>query len=267
MIKDSLMRQNSEILITGGTGVLGKELVTLLNRDSIPAEIASRTNRTEMAHWCFIDLATGEGIKDAIRNKKVIFHLASETKKLNKKTEVEGTKLLLEEAKANNISHFVYISIVGVEKVSIPYYRYKRLAEKKVITSGVPYTILRTTQFYYFMDFILGKMFWPPIGFLPKRAKFQPIEARSVAKILFSIGQKEPLNKIREVGGPQIMTLHQLAEIWLHSHKKKKPMVNFPLFGRLKAALMGGELTCKEMSKEPGSSWQEWLSNKYVTRE
>jgi len=123
------MTNHSEILITGGTGTLGKELTGIFRQHSIPYLIASRTNPSNLDNWLHIDLETGEGIEEATKEKKIIFHLISGTKKFSKNNDIEGTKRLLQEAKENGASHFIYISIVGIDKVPITYYQYKLQAE------------------------------------------------------------------------------------------------------------------------------------------
>ena len=256
------MTNGTKVLITGGTGVLGKELRTIFPQYSIPYVIASRTNPSNLDNWLHVDLETGNGLEEATKNKEIIFHLASGTKKFNKNIDIEGTKRLLQKAKVNGVLHFIYISIVGIDSVPLTYYQYKLQAEKEIINSGIPYTILRSTQFHEFIDFILHKLLKLPIALVPKRAKFQPIEAKVVAQKLFTIGQGQPLNKIINIGGKETFELDDIAKNWLSSQSKRRLLLNLPLFGKLNNALKNGGLTCTEKAND-SITWGEWLEEKY----
>ena len=251
-----------ESQITGGTGLLGKKLSHLLDEKAIPHHVASRTNNLGLSNWVPIDLENGSGIEAAVRGKKTVFHLASATQKPSATVDVDGTVRLLEAAHKAGVSHILLISIVGIDKVPIEYYKIKWMTEKAVAAGSVPFTILRSTQFHDFGDFMLSKVLKYPVGLLPKYANFQPIEISAVANHLFELSTALPKNQIINIGGPQVWPLSDLVATWLKARKQQKLLINLPPFNRPLRALRDGALTCKETSLL-SIGWTEWLDKKY----
>src|SRR5467141_2971836 len=147
------------VLVTGGTGTLGRDVVMLLRQSGHRARILSREPR---GHVDAVqgDLKTGAGLPKALAGMDAIVHAASATREpmALRATDVRGTRRLLELARDANIGHFVYISIVGIEGVAFPYYRIKIAAETLVREDMVPWSILRATQFHSFMELTLGAL-------------------------------------------------------------------------------------------------------------
>lgn len=256
----------ANILITGGTGLLGRSLSGIFNEKLLPHAIAGRTKPPGGLGWYKLDLTTGEGCDEAVSGKKIIFHLASSTAIPSYATDVEGTKRLLDAAAKNGVGHFLYISIVGIDKVPLEYYDIKLKTEQEIRTSGVPYTILRATQFHDFADFMLKRFLKFRIGILPKKALVQPVETRAVAWKLFQLSKGAPLNGIVEMGGPEVLTLGEMAKVWLKVQSKTKLILNIPPLAAPLRALEAGGLTTKNNAMEC-QSWQEWLAEKYPARE
>src|SRR3990172_12933053 len=156
----------SRVLITGGTGVLGSEVasrlapagytVRVMSRRAAPAEGA----RTE---WAQAQIETGEGLAEAVAGVDVIVHAASSPFRRTREVDVEGTRRLLEVARAAGVAHFVYISIVGIDRIPLPHYKAKLAAERLIEESAVPYSILRAPQFFTLMDDFLRNLL-PHIG-------------------------------------------------------------------------------------------------------
>lgn len=127
------------------------------------------------------DLSTGEGLEEAIYGTDVIVHCASSTRK-TRQTDVEGTGRLLQAAARVGVAHFVFISIVGVDRNPYyPYYRMKLEVERIVERSPVPWTILRATQFHEFVLRIIRFLERLPVMIMPKGFLLQPIETGEVA--------------------------------------------------------------------------------------
>ena len=158
-----------------------------------------------------------------------MYHLASATKKHSHKIDVKGTERLLEKAKEFGIKHFVYISIVGVDQLPLKYFKIKRAAEKVVIQSGLPYTILRATQFYDFFEQEVRRYGKWPVVFVPSAIKYQPIETRIVANRLFELGLGKPNNQLVEIGGSQQIRFGQAIKAWAKHHKRINLRLPIPL--------------------------------------
>ena len=146
------------VLITGGTGALGPHLVDAMSSAGHDVRVVSRQSSPPSAvpgvTWVAGDLASGAGLRAAVRNVDVVVHAASDPRRA-RAVDVEGTRRLTQAARAAGVSHLVYVSIVGVDAIPLGYYQRKLEAEALVEASGVPWTILRATQFHSFVAYLL----------------------------------------------------------------------------------------------------------------
>src|SRR3990172_4046847 len=174
----------SRVLITGGTGVLGREvaprlaaagyMVRVMSRRAAPAE-GAQTGGAQA------QIETGEGLAEAVAGVDAIVHCASSPFRRTRAVDVEGTRRLLGAAKAAGVPHFVYISIVGIDRIPLPYYKHKLAAERLIEESGAPYSILRAPQFHTLIDEVIRNLARLPVGLYPPGFKFQPIDPGEVA--------------------------------------------------------------------------------------
>ena len=254
-----------KIFITGASGLLGRHMLHLIDPENTTVLTGTRNpekRRKDPGQWIEFDMDSDLSDLD-LGDVDTIYHLASDTRGFKYKTEVDGTRMLLERAREFSVKHFVYISIVGIHNVPIKYYKNKLATEALIAQSGLPYTILRATQFHDFIEFQLKNFLRFPIGLLPKNILFQPIDTPLVAKKLLDIGEQTPANRIFDQGGPEILSFGQIAESWLEVQRIKKPILGIPLFllGKTGRALKQGGLTTEKA--ETGSlTWKEWLSKK-----
>src|SRR5258706_4017876 len=122
------------VLVTGGTGALGRDLVVALRSADHRTRVMSRRPGTG-ADWAQGDLATGKGLDAAVADMEAVVHAGSAAAQPSRlrATDVHGTRPMLEAANRANVKHFVYVSIVGMEGIGYPYYLAKLAAE--VITA------------------------------------------------------------------------------------------------------------------------------------
>src|SRR4051794_6980079 len=132
----------SVVLVTGGTGVLGRHVVSLARERGHDVRVLSRRPG---AGTHVGDLATGAGVAEAARGAELVVHAASDTRRLGR-SDLEQTRRLL--AAARDARHLLFISIVGIDAIPYAYYRRKLACERAVAASGVPHTTLRATQFH-----------------------------------------------------------------------------------------------------------------------
>ena len=198
---------DSTIVVTGGTGRLGKLFSKVLAENNVAHTLTSRTQVSGVSNWMAMDIGTGNGIDAALKGKKILVHLASGTKKFDKNIDVNGTQRLLQSAIENGIEHFIYVSIVGIDRVPVAYYNLKLQAEELIKQSGVPYTIFRATQFHEFLDQMFHRFLFFPIVMLPTKAKIQPIDTILAAEDLYRLMQLPPANKTYDLGGPEVLEL------------------------------------------------------------
>lgn len=249
----------SEVLVTGGTGVLGKRVVERLGSAGVEARVLSRSGRPGTIGG---DLLTGEGLDLAVHGAEAIIHCASSPFRKASQIDVEGTERLLEAAARAGVSHIVYISIVGIDRVpSYPYYRTKLEAERVIEGSPVPHTILRATQFYDLVLKAIRFLDRMPVMVVPKGFLGQPIDAGEVADRLVELTLSEPAGRVRDVGGPEVRTLTDVVRGYFEVTGRRRKVFEVPLPGKTARALREGALTC------PGGSygkirWEEFLRGK-----
>ncbi|GAB3711645.1 NAD(P)H-binding protein [Spirosoma flavus] len=258
-----------KIVVIGGTGVLGTSVVSTLQQQKIDFIIGSRSriktdsystvNQSASLPWTRIDLATGEGLTEALTGVDTVIHLASAPTKIGGEPfEVVATRNLLKALRQSEVKHLIYSSIVGVDKVPFSYYQSKFAAEKLIQQQEIPYSILRATQFHDLVDFFIRRLLYLPIGFVPKQLKFQPIHVDAVSTELYRLAQAGPQQAVLNLGGPQLFTLETMTQLWMKTHGVSKPLIPLPTIGRLMKSFEKGENTCTE--KAVGSkTWEEYL--------
>ena len=249
------------IVVTGAAGGLGRVLVPRLVQAGYAVRGMSRRPRPDQENlaWVQADLVTGEGLAAATANADILIHCASDATSQARETDVEGTKKLL--AAASHLSHFFYISIVGVDQLPLPYYQYKYQAEQAIEQSGVPYTILRATQFHNFLDLLLGMFTRWPVAFLPLNFRVQPIDVDEVAEHMVELVGQGPRGRVPDIGGPETLTVRQLLPPWLKATNRRRLILPLPLPGKVAAGYRQGLNTTP--NRLGRVTWAQWLTQKY----
>jgi uncharacterized protein YbjT (DUF2867 family) len=215
------------ILVTGGTGGLGRPTVELLTAAGHDARVLSRRTGG--------DLSTGVGIASALEGVDTVVHLA--TSRGTKDS--AQTAVLLAAAAAAGVSHLIYISIVGVDDIPFPYYRDKLATERLIEESGVPFTLLRATQFHDFVaDFIRPLRRSPVLFALDVSA--QPIAVAEVAARLAELAAGAPQGRVADIGGPEQLTVRELVAQWQRAHGTRKPVWRLRIPGKTVRAFKAG---------------------------
>ncbi|MQS14262.1 NAD(P)H-binding protein [Streptomyces kaniharaensis] len=230
------------VLVTGATGTLGREVVRLLVARGVPVRGLSRRERSggDGVAWVVGDLVTGEGLGAAVAGVEVVIDCATSTGK----KDLVGVKNLVEAAERAGVRHLVYVSIVGVDRVPIPYYRTKDACERVVRKSGLGWTVLRATQFHDLLLTIFGVSAKLPVFPVLSGVRFQPVDAPEVAEHLVELAGGAPAGYAPEVGGPRVRTYRELAEAYLRAAGRRRMLVPVRLPGAAVRALRaGGNLT------------------------
>ena len=226
-------------LVTGGTGTLGGSVVAHLLAAGVTVRLASRRPRPPDSapdvEWATVDYATRAGLDRALSGADVVLHCAGGAGRAQAGT----MAALLSSGRRAGLPHLAYLSIVGVDRIPLGYYRSKWAAERALIASGVPWTILRATQFHDFALSITAKLCAPPVAVIP-RIDCQPVSVDEVAARLVDIAARPPQGRVPEFGGPEILPVHELARLYLRATDRRKPMVSAPMPGRAGAALRAG---------------------------
>jgi uncharacterized protein YbjT (DUF2867 family) len=252
------------VLVTGGTGTLGRHVVMQLRQAGHRARILSRHPK---GHVDTVqgDLATGAGLPRALRGMHAIIHAASATTDLLKwrATDVAGTRRLLTLARDAKIRHVVFISIVGMDGVGYPYYWTKRAAEAVVRENIAPWSIFRATQFHTLMEsFLESFSHLPGLATVPFGWQFQPVDPRDVAGRLVQVIQDEPAGLLPDFGGPEVRDFKSIAQSWLAARKARKRLVNLWLPFKWSRQFAEGRLLCPE-HKDGTITFERYLAEKY----
>lgn len=252
------------VLVTGGTGALGRQVVQQLRNAGHRARILSRNPRGDL-DAVRGDLTTGAGLVKAVAGMDAIIHAASAASQPMKLrvTDVVGTRRLLAMAREEGLRHVVYISIVGMEGVAYPYYKTKLAAEAVVKENIVPWSILRATQFHPLMETFLGGFSALPLfATVPFKWKFQPIDPRDVATRLVEVVTHEPAGMLPDFGGPEERNFWSIAESWLRARKLNKRLINLPIPFKFSRQFAEGRLLCPE-HKDGKITFEQYLEEKY----
>ncbi|HEY3506934.1 MAG TPA: NAD(P)H-binding protein [Actinocatenispora sp.] len=221
------------VLVTGGTGRLGREVVARLAGDP-PRVLTRDATRAGAGDVAVGDLRTGAGVAAAVAGVRTVVHCAT----TNGRGDVVAARSLVAAARAT-APHLVYASIVGIEDVPLPYYRAKLAAERVIAGSGLPYTILRTTQFHPMVGWMCRVQRWLPVVALPAMP-LQPVDVGEVADRVVELAAGPPAGRVPDLGGPEVRWLTDLARAWLRATGRRRPVVGLRLPGATMAAYRRG---------------------------
>ena len=214
------------ILVTGGTGTLGRAVVPALAGQDV--RIMSRRGHV------VADLSTGEGLDAAVAGVDVVVHLATGYRRGR---DVPAARRLIDAALEAGVRHLVYVSIVGVDRVPISYYRGK-LEIERLLAESMPHSILRVTQFHDLIRTYLAKTAWLPVVPVPDM-RVQPVDVRDVAERLAELAVGPPQGRVPDLGGPKVESFADLARTY-----GARRLVRFRLPGKaFRAYRAGGNLT------------------------
>ena len=254
------------ILVTGGTGALGRDVVARLRDLGHTARVLSRKPApANDSDWVQGDLATGVGLETAVKGIDAIVHAGSATVQPLKYrvTDVLGTRRLLAMAREYGVAHAVYVSIVGMEGVAFPYYRAKLEAEAVVRENIVPWSILRATQFHTLMELfldLLNKL--PRVATVPYGWQFQPVDPTDVAARLVEVVTNRPAGMLPDYGGPEVRDFKSIAESWLKARKLGKRLVNLPMPFKFSRQFADGRLLCPD-HRDGTVTFEQHLERRY----
>jgi uncharacterized protein YbjT (DUF2867 family) len=220
-----------KIVVIGGTGLIGTKTVAILRQRGHELVAASPNNG--------VNSITGEGLAEAMAGAQVVVDLANspsfEDRVVLEFFETSGRNLSTAEAAAG-VRHHIALSIVGIDRSDNGYFRAKVAQEKLIVAAGIPYTIVRATQF---MEFLGGIADYGTEGNLVRVAtgSFQPIAADDVAQIVAETALAAPRNGIIEIAGPDRAPFNQIVARYLKAIGDKREVV-----GESEARYFGGRV-------------------------
>lgn len=244
------------ILVTGGTGRLGSEVVTQLLDRGHTVRIASRRPcpadpRTE---WATVDYRANTGVTEAVDGADAIVHTAGSMR-------VPVDQRLIDAIRhTGGAPHLVYISIVGVDRVPMFYYRSKLAAERQFASTGLPLTILRATQFHDLVRLLLAGLTRLPVLAVP-RIPVQPIDVADVATRLADLATGPPQGRADDIGGPEVAPFPDLARQYLAAARLRRPITAISMPGKVFRAYRDGGHLARERVL-PGATFADYLATR-----
>lgn len=208
------------ILVTGGTGTVGHHVVARLRDAGRPVRVLSRTEHQAQKGLEYVvgNLVTDEGISAAVAGVSAIVHCAT----TGRDDAVPTRHLVTAAAALSTPPHIVYISIVGADRIHSQFMSTKLASEQIVRESGLPWTILRATQFY---DVVLtGARRSARFPLIPAMSGFliQPIDADEVAARLVELVLGDPAGRVADIGGPEVLSAASLIRVYLRATKRRR---------------------------------------------
>jgi len=250
-----------KIVVIGGTGLIGSKLVSTLRAKGHEVLAASPDSG--------VNTITGEGLQAALAGAQVVVDVANSPKfqgpEVLKFFQTSGTNLLAAEERAG-VRHHLALSVVGTDRLQDSDYFQAKLAQEKLIKdSSIPYSILRSTQFFEF------------IGRIPQAsadgksvrvsgALFQPIVSDDVVAALAELTLGSPVNGVVEVAGPERFRLDDLVQRVLTANGDKREVIR-----DTHADYFGAELTDETLVPGPGARsgakrFETWLKESHVAK-
>ena len=240
------------VTVLGGGGLLGQNLVPLLIETGHELTIASRSSDSRT------NIETGEGLAEVVKDADLVVHLASDPRN-SEKVDIAGTANLLD---LLDHQHLFYMSIVGVDRHPLTYYRAKYQVEQMIESSGLTYTILRATQFHDFVAYVLGAAAKPPLALIPKRFVFHPVDAAEVARELATLFHARRIGLQPDFAGPKIHNAEHLARTLMEAKGRERPILNLPVPGKSAKAFKQGVHTNADQAVGR-KTWVEFLDERH----
>ena len=217
-----------KIVVIGGGGRIGKKLVFNLRQDDFRVLEASPTFG--------VDAVSGWGLDEALEGAQVVVDVSNSPSLDGDAAlrffEASGRRLVAA-GRAAGVQHHVVLSIVGTDRLlASGYFRAKKLQEELIKASGLPYSILRSTQFFEFIAGVVQNGSARDVVISP--ASVQPISGLEVAEALADLATGGPLNATIEVAGPQVLRLPDLASEVLTAYEDQRRVIadrRAPYFG------------------------------------
>lgn len=251
-----------KIVVIGGGGLIGKQLVKRLHERSHDVIAASRSSG--------IDAVTGAGLSKAMAGADIVVDVANSPSFDDAAVlaffEATSGNLMAAE-KAAGVKHHVALSVVGADRIPDSGYMRAKVAQERLIrASGIPYTIVRATQFFEFVEAIAGSGAVGAAIRLPP-AMMQPMASEDVAALLADITLEKPANGIVEIAGPDKIRMDDLARQFLCAAGDARPVTTDAQARYYGAAVDDRSLTPAGKARLGSIRFAEWLAQSRRQRE
>ena len=258
---------SSPILVTGGTGTLGRHVVPLLHAAGCDVRVLSRGTHEPAKGIEYItgDLLENENIQPAVDGARIILHCAG-----SNKGDDGATRNLVRAAQQARAEHLVYISVIGADRIPLVsgidrmmfgYFGYKLAAERIIAESGLPWTTLRAAQFHDLLLKVAQGMAKLPVLPVPRGFRFQPVDTAEVAARLVELALGPPSGLVPDIAGPRVHTMAELLKGYLQARGKHRLVLPVPIAGKAARAFRAGANLAPERAVGD-LSWEDFLAER-----
>ncbi|WP_308129838.1 SDR family oxidoreductase [Kitasatospora aureofaciens] len=261
---------NTPVLVTGGTGTLGRHVVPLLRAAGRDVRVLSRhggaaadgaSEAADGVTYVRCDLlGDATGLADALEGVDTVLHLAG-----GPKGDDAATRTLVAAARRAGVRHLVYISVIGADRIPLGYFRAKHVAEEAVADSGVPYTILRAAQFHDLALTVVEKMAKLPLVPVPGGVRWQPVDAREVAARLVELALNEPAGLVPDLAGPEVYAMGELTRGYLRALGRTRPHLPVRVPGKVGRAYRSGANLTLAGAEQGHRTWEDFLAERLAS--
>lgn len=245
------------ILITGGTGTLGRHVTPLLSDTGAKVRVLSRHDHESRdgIEYFTGDLRTDAGIAPAVDGAQTVLHLAG-----GPKGDEVATRNLVRAAGRAGVGHLVYISVIAADRVPLAYFRAKMAAEQAVSESDLRWTTLRAAQFHDLALTVVQSLARSPVVPVPGGVRAQPVDARDVAARLVELTLGEPAGRVPDLAGPRVYELGELSRGYLRARGQRRLMMPLRVPGKVGRVYRAGDNLTLEGAQLGVRTWEEFLA-------
>ncbi len=243
-----------KIVVIGGTGLIGSKMVGQLRKMGHDVLAASPDTG--------VNTITGEGLSEALKGAEKVVDVANSPSFADDDVmeffKTSGHNLLAAEKEAG-VKHHIALSIVGADRLpNSGYLRAKVEQERLIRESGIPYTILHSTQFFEFAGGIVKEA---TVGNTVRLSSglFQPIASDDVVAAMVDITIKDPINGIVEIGGPEKLGMDQFGKIYLDMKQDKREVISDPKALYFGTVIDDQSLVPADNARKGSIRYEDWI--------
>jgi len=262
----------STVLVTGGTGHLGRDLIPELQRAGYHVRALTRRPRHDAdVEWVVGDLSTGTGLDEAMAAVDLVLNAATYSPMAQRggfrlrdffgspsDVDLQGVRRLVESAQREGVRQFLHVSIVAIDRANYPYGRVKAAGERLVRESNLDWAVVRATPFYYLIDGCLSGLARMPIWPLPAPLPFQPCDTADYAAYLARCVSDGKSGMRQDFGGPEALPIGEFARQYQAARAINRPIVPLPL-GPL-AGMLQPMFPTAPQGVRGTTTWSAWLN-------
>ncbi|MDQ0727116.1 SDR family oxidoreductase [Microbacterium sp. W4I20] len=248
---------STPILVTGGTGNIGRHTVPLLRDAGRDVRILSRSARVAEAAIEHVvgDTVKGLGLAEALEGVETVLHLAG-----GAKGDDVAARNLVAAARSAGVRHLVLISVVGADRMPISYFRMKAAAEREFAASGIPWTILRVAQLHDFAVPMVKAL--SAMRVAPRGLRFETVGVDVVAARLAELTLGSPAGRVADLAGPEIREIADLVRAFDAARGRTRRLLPLRIPGAVGRAYRAGDNLADDSAVRAGTSWAEFLANR-----